>query len=177
MKIERQGNTLIEMVSLCLGLLACVTLFIPAARAAGFRTVDIVITVKDACSVSMPSTVVLPDIIYPPEVNDSKNVGKTIPGAGSEGITLAGKCLAGGKFRYIFSASDYEGSCITPSPKGIVQLCLYNGSQKLDFSGGRKPVITGLSNGELALTIRPAFGSRPKAEAYSAVLSVKIEPL
>ncbi|MBO1811563.1 hypothetical protein J4G53_25370 [Serratia ureilytica] len=140
-------------------------------------TVTIKGNVVAICDVSMPATITMPDITYVPAMNDGNNVGNAIPGVSGANIPITGKCSGDAKFRYVLSASDYEGSCIAPSPKGIVQLCLSAGSQKLDFSGGKQPVITGLSGGELKLSITPAFGSQPKAEAYSAVLSVKIEPL
>lgn len=140
-------------------------------------TVTIKGTVVARCDVSMPATITMPDITYVPAMNDRNNVGNAIPGVNGANIPITGYCSRDAKFRYAFSASDYEGSCIASSPKGVVQLCLSAGSQKLDFSGGKQPVMTGLNGGELKLSITPAFGSKPKAVAYSAVLSVKIEPL
>lgn len=106
--------------------LSLLSVALPSAADVNVQTVKIEATVRAVCSVSMPSVVVMPDIIYGPEMDNKGNVGSLIPGISTD-ITVTGSCSGSSKFKYTFTADGDANGCIAPSPKGAVGLCLYQG--------------------------------------------------
>ncbi len=149
----------------------------PAALAAESATTTVTIkgTVRASCSIGLEnSSVTLP----PVDLAENQKPGETIPDVTPTKIEVTGKCTGAEKIKYSLTAvSGTDGSCLAPAEDKVIQLCLYNGEKKLDFSGGKVPTIENQKNGELTLDIKPAYGTTPKTGKYSASLSIKVEPM
>ena len=154
-------------------MLAAVITLSPPLKADTTATTKIQGWVKFSCSVTAPSVVTMPDINYGPEMDDKGNVGSLIPGISTD-ITVTGKCSGSSKFKYTFTADSDANGCIAPEPRGAVGLCLYYGSNKMNFYG-QSPTLTNLTSGDTRLTVKAAYGDTPKGTDYTATLSVKIE--
>ncbi|EPF20127.1 P pilus assembly protein, pilin FimA [Cedecea davisae] len=149
----------------------------PAALAAESATTTITIkgTVRASCSIGLKnSSVTLP----PVDLVENQKPGETIPDVTPTKIEVTGKCTGAEKIKYSLKAvSGVDGSCLAPAEGKVIQMCLYNGEKKLDFTGGTVPTIENQKNGELTLDIKPAYGTAPKTGEYSASLSIKVEPM
>lgn len=132
-------------------------------------------TVRATCSIGLKnSSVTLP----PVDMVENQKPGETIPDVTPTKIEVTGKCIGAEKIKYSLTAlSGVDGSCLAPAEGNVIQLCLYHGEKKLDFSGGTVPTIVDQKNGELTLDIKPAYGSAPKTGEYSASLAIKVEPM
>lgn len=149
----------------------------PAALAAesAATTVTIKGTVRATCSIRLKnSSVTLP----PVDMVENQRPGETIPDVTPTKIEVTGTCIGAEKIKYTLTAlSGVDGSCLAPAEGNVIQLCLYHGEKKLDFSGGTVPTIVDQKNGGLTLDIKPAYGTTPKIGAYSASLAIQVEPM
>ncbi|MGK0688686.1 fimbrial protein [Serratia marcescens] len=150
-----------------------------ATLAATSATVTITGKVISECRVEMPSTINMPDIPF-------SALDKRIPGLVlaeyRTTLKITGSCTGGAKFKYTLTPNDwtYVNGCIDPAGAGkdVLYICVYDpGGSRLDFTNSRTPTITNLNNGDVELPIYASVGKAPKAGAYSASLTVKIDPL
>lgn len=131
-----------------------------------------------ACEVNAPATVNIQDIPYTPAMDNKENIGKNM-GLPGTSLRLKGNCGGGSKFKYTLTPSDWDShiGCIDPAPKASVYLCVFHNDKRLDFIGGKHPVIESVNGRDETLLLTPFYGASPKATSFSATLTFKVEPL
>lgn len=160
-------------------LLSIMGAFVAPSSAQSGNDSTVVVTVSGRviapCSIEVKNS----DINLPPvELEENQKPGALIPGVMPAKIDVTSKCTGAEKIKYsLVPVSGTDGSCLAPVEGGVIQLCLFNGEKRLDFTGGQVATITDQKNGELSLDIKPAYGTKPKTGEYSAWLTIKVEPM